>query len=737
MMDKADEKLLIKYSKEINLCEYVDKNKLEKIGRDVVESTKEDDTTRTEWFDTYNAALKIAKQVNDTKTYPFVNSSNVKIPLILVGCVQFNARILPEIIQMGKAVQAQIIGKPTSELEARSKRVGDHMSLQTAQSTWNVDTDRMLMLLPLVGTVFRKWTYDALGRRAASHLCLPTEIIVNNDISSIESAERITHVLRMTKNEIVERTRYGLFREVELLDLKKKAEADVITFGLNINPINDDEKVLPSELENDNNKYIVYEQHCYLDLDEDGYKEPYIVTVIKENNEVVRIAPRFDENSFVYNAKKEIVKINPDNYFAAHIFIPAPDGTFLGIGFGQLLLHISSAANSITNNLIDAGTLSNLKAGFISKDLRLPKGHMEFLPGEWKQVDVPYGQRVQDSIFPLPVSEPSQALMSLLTFLIDFGKQVANINDILMGTPSAANMPATSVVALVEQGTKIYNSILKRLYESLRTEFNILYKINKKYFSLYPKKEVYTESGFVTEEDYTDENFNIIPVANPALGTDAVRLAKMQVLLQLAQDPLINRQEVYKRYFDVLGMSDPDKLFSPPPPPPPPSAEDILKQAQAKYLSMQTAEIQMKAELEALSLMVKEKQAQADAAYKGGQLANQRVQAISDMAKTEAVTSPQDVKSASAVADTAKQQSALGVDYGDVFQQTAQEISQNQLQQGGGQSYNKGGGEPQMQQAGGGEGAPQLPPELESALQGVSDNKNAVSPQGVVEAGKL
>ena len=480
---KANVELLKKYASEANIAPLLDNNFLAQLGTDLERQVSVDDDSRLEWMDKYNGALDIARQKITVKEYPFDKASNVKLPLILQGCVQFNARIMPEIIQNNKTVYAAISGTPTIDDEQSAQRLSDHMSLQTMKTVenWVSDTDKLLIALPLVGTVFRKWSYDPIMRKPASFLCLPTEIIISNDVSSIEKAERITHVIRMSRNEVIERIKFGVFSEDCLDGLPFDNESSGVQVDSNYSS-DDDDKELPSSIEDSRDNYILWEVSCFMDLDDDGYCEPYTVTIMRKTKKVCRVAARFDERDFVFNAEDELVRINPSIYYAAHHFLPSPDGTFLGMGFGQILLQLNNAINSVTNQLIDSGTLANLQGGFLSKDLRLRKGEMQFSAGEWKLVNFSAGMgSLSNHIFPLPFKEPSQTLMSLLQFLVDFGRQTANISDVLMGNPQSAQMPATSVVTLVEQGSKIFSSILTRLYESLRKEFTILFNINKKY----------------------------------------------------------------------------------------------------------------------------------------------------------------------------------------------------------------------------------------------------------------
>ncbi len=733
---KADIEKLRRYSKMVNIADDIDKDKLYHIGKRIVKEAQDDDKTREEWFDKYNEALKIAKQIIDKKTYPFDNASNVKLPLILQGCIQTNARLMPEIIQNNKTVYISMIGVPTKDDEDSGERVSNHMSLQTMKQVrnWITDTDKLMMTLPLVGTVFRKWCYDPILRKPASYLCLPTEVIVSNDVSSLYDAQRITHVLRMSKNDIVEKMRYGLYSTVELFLLKDESVSTE-------NSSDDEEKKLPSDVEDSANSYIVYEQCRYLDLDDDGYEEPYIVTVLKKDCKVLRIVAAYDEESFIFNAKDELIKIISHEYYSAHHFLPSADGTFLGMGFGSILLQLNSACNSLTNNLIDSGTLANLRAGFLSKDLRLQKGDLNFSPGEWKMVNTSLAQNIQNAIFPLPISEPSQTLFTLLEFLVNFGRQVANISDVLMGNASNAEMPATSVVTLVEQGTKIFSSILMRLYESFKQEYEILFDLNRRYISLYPETDLMTKTGFVTVEDYKSNKFNVLPVANPSMGMNTLRLSKLQMVMQMAQgNPMLDMREITERFFKAIGISDADKLFVKQAPPP--SAEEVKTMAEADLTKSKAAltqtqqhEILMQHEQEAIKAELDEKRIQVDATYKGGMLALEKGKAAADIAlkqkniellaaqikqiESNIVNGSDEVKKASQAIDEEEKKIDIKPDFTEIekaLDLTGGNVQGNMQSQGG---EPQGAPEAPQEQQGGNE----LPPELDSQLKQVAQDQ--------------
>ena len=727
---KANLELLKKYAAQVDISTELDEGFLRQLAEDLIKQVSSDDQTRDEWMDKYNETLEIARQKITVKEYPFEHASDVKVPLILQGCVQFNARVMPEIIQNNKTVYAACAGNATPEDEASAQRLSQHMSLQTMKTVenWVSDTDKMLIALPLVGTVFRKWSYDPISRKPACNLCLPTEIIVSNDISSIEKAERITHVMRMSRNEMIERIRFGIFNE-KCLDELQVSEETNINQDTNYSS-DDDDKELPSNVLESKDNYVLWEVSTYLDLDDDGYCEPYTVTLVRKTKQIARIAPRFDERDFVMNADGDLVRINANNYYSAHHFLPSPDGTFLGMGFGQILLQLNKAINSVTNQLVDAGTLSNMPGGLISKDLRMRKGELQFSAGEFKIVNhsAMMGP-LSNFISNLPFKEPSQTLMSLLQFLVDFGKQTANISDILMGNPSSANMPATSVVSMIEQGSKVFSSILTRLYESFRKEFTVLFNLNKKYLPLYPEKDLMTQSGFIQQQDYDAERFNIYPVANPAVGMDAVRLAKFQVVMQM-QTPFLQQGAIIMDYLKALGFSDEHlkKWATPPEQLKQPSPQELLMQAQIEELKARTQEIGMRAakimrdgDLDAIKIELDERRLQKDASYQGGQLAIGKANAIAAITAAESRAIGNQANAAKAMVDSEAQTTGIPVDLSDIDAKIGQiplSSGQNSANVGQNEQGNvaPGGQAPSMSV----QNAPNLPPELDAMLQNIA-----------------
>jgi chaperonin GroES len=748
--DKKDKipSILIKYLNLDNIAEELSEDRLVEIGSDIAAAVDHDEESRIEWREQMEESLKLAKQTVDGKSYPWPGAANVRYPLLLEAAVQFNARTNPEVVQGDKVVEVSVmIPDPTGDQEDRADRLSSHMSYQLLgqSDNWRSDTDRLLMTLPLVGVCYRKSYYDSIEKRPQIDFCLPQDIVINNAVASLESAPRITHILHMSNNDLLERMRAGIYSKYSLEELTKTTDEDSLSSASSDYVSNQYEV----------NNHELYEQHCWLDLDDDDYEEPYIVVVHKESKKVLRIVARFDESSFIFHKNtNEFVKIKAIQYFTDYHFIPAPDGTFHSMGFGSILYPLNETINTLLNQLLDAGTLANRQGGFIGKSLRIRKEELRFKPGEWKQINVPSGTSLAQNVYPLPVNEPSPALFNLLGMIINSGKELANVSEVLQGQPPGANTPATTVMAIVEQGMKVFSSMMSRLYVSFKKEFQKLYLINKKYLDTYETYAYTTASGMVSLADYQAPEYGVFPVANPNQASDAHRLAQAQALMQIMNAPGIDQQEVLMRYLNALRIQQPNKILPPPDPnaPPPPQAIMEMETAQAAlaHQKMTTADILMRRELEAIRLNLEQERNQAQAAYWGGQVASQKIESVSKLAETEALVGEQDVNIASKQADVMQKQADMieqiepsGVGIGspeDIEMRVGRiETLMNQLA-GTTQQSPMEQQEPNQNMAPEGESAslnptqqaPTLPPELAQELQGIpseAEESNVLPPE--------
>lgn len=558
-----------------NIVDLLDESELSEISHQVIQGYKIDEDSRTEWKEIVDKAMDIAKQKMEPKNTPWPNASNIKFPLISQAAIQFAARVMPEIIQNDRVVRATIAGQdPDGTKFSRANRVSQYMSYQLINEStdWEDGTDKLLQVLPVLGTVFKKTYYNTLERRNISELCVPDKVVVNYTTQSLESARRITHCLIMYKNDIIERQRSGIF----------------------CNSIDVDSLTPPKAMGDDQDYAIeLLEQHCYYDLDYDGYKEPYIVTVHKDSGQVLRIVNRFDKieyNTDKETGEKQVLRICPIHYFTDFHFIRSPDGGFYSIGFGSLLLPINSAINTLINQLLDAGTLSNTQGGFIGRGLRLKNGEFKIKMGEWRVVDAASGTSLKDNVFPIPVREPSQTLFSLLGLLMQMGNDLSSATDVNMGKQQAQNVASNTVNQLVEQGSKVFVAINKRLYRSLKKEYGKLYELNAHHLTNKDYTSIMDDPMADVKTDFELDTMDVYPVADPTISSDQQRLQKAVMMHQL---PTIDPRAADEYILSTMSLeqSTIDKLLPPKDPkaPPPPDIQKIM--AEIQLIQAQIGEI--------------------------------------------------------------------------------------------------------------------------------------------------
>ncbi len=553
--DKFEKSLKIKdIVNLVNISEKLSEEDLTKIGRKVVEGFERDKESRTEWESKVADAMKLAKLERETKNTPFRGASNVKFPLITSASIQFAARTYPEIVRNGKVVEVAVVGAdPDGQKEQRAKRLAAHMSYQLLieNNEWEEHTDKLLHMLPIIGTCFKKTWYDPIKELNHSETLLPECVIINDNVKSLDEARRVTHCFRYHTNDLLERMRSGIYSTISVDELCGKED----NF--------------------DGDKWHeVLEQHRWLDLGNDGYEEPYIVTVHKETSKVLRIVSRFNSKDVVYNSKEEVVKIIPSQYFTDFHFLPSPDGKFHSFGYGLLLLDLNETVNTILNQLIDAGKLANTQCGIIGKGLRIPGGAMEFQPGEFKKAEAAAGTDIASNVYQFQFKEPSNVLFQLLGLLIDTTKELSSVTDALQGSEQVQNVPATTILAMIREGLRVFSSIQRRLYRSFKREFEKLYRLNRVFLDPIVYMKVMDEQQAVLQQDYEDESLDVFPVSDPNLSSDAQRMARAQAGLSLIGQPGVVTYEILKEYMETLQFPNIEKKLPPPSPNPEPTIQE-------------------------------------------------------------------------------------------------------------------------------------------------------------------
>jgi chaperonin GroES len=509
----------------------------------------------------------------------------------------------------------------------RADRIALHMNYQLLgeMESWDEEMDRLLHVLPVIGQCYKKTYYDSSDHINVSCLVLPDECVVNAKAKSINKARRITHQLFFYTNDVWEKVKAKLWDEVKDLGLGPPPEVDP----------NDSDA--PHEF---------LEQHRYEDLDGDGYKEPYVVTVHKNSQQVVRIVARWQPEGLYTSSSNngaglKVARIEPDQYFTHFGFIPNPDGSLNYLGFGQLLEPLNASVNTTINQLLDAGSLSNAAGGFIGRGIKMKGGRWSFNPFEWKIIDSP-GASIKDNLVPLPVREPSAVLFQLLGFLVQAGKDISSIQDIMTGDAKvAANMPVGTMMALVEQGLKVFTAIYKRIYRSLTEEFKKIYKLNSLWVDPAVLYELSGESipDFMgdTKPDYSMTDLTVVPVADPTLSSDMQRMLKAQALQSLSQRPGLNEVEISRSLVNAINpenkkdilltddqISGREKL----PWTPPPNPQLVKAEANAQLLKVRAMEVGARLQMDLQAF-------QLDMELKLAEIAEKRAKAILALASAE------------------------------------------------------------------------------------------------------
>lgn len=647
----------------LNMAEDIEDSKLAEIGISIVNWVDIDEEARRPWLQKNAEWLELACQVQKKKTYPWPDAANVKYPLLTTAAMQFGARAYPALVPGPNLVQGIVIGRDDNGQKFESaQRIGRHMSYQLMfeMPDWEEDMDRLCLMIPIVGCLFKKTYHDPIKKQNVSELVQPTDLIIDYFARSVESATRKSHVIYKTKNEVRERVNAGLWLDQDLGEPQLGTAASTETTQSSRDKING--TIEPQVTNATPYKFI--ECHCSWDLDEDGYDEPYIITVHYNSRKVVRIVPRFDmegvETRVDEKGKEVLVKITPIEYFTKFGFIPNPDGSIYDLGFGLLLGGINESVNTLTNQLLDSGTLNNLQAGFLGRGIRIKSGGTRFSPGEWKPVDF-VGDDIKKNIFPLPTKEPSAVLFSLLETLVTSGKELASVSEIFVGKMPGQNTPATTTMATIEQGLKVFTAIHKRLYRALGKEYQKLFRLNSIYMD---EKDYFTinePQGPVGQEvyraDYSPENISVKPNADPNVVSQSQKLMKVQSYGALLQLGTINPQVYTKRYLEAVECENIGELMQVEPQPNPEQqkvqAEMALKQQDAQ-LKAQVE--QMKMQIKQQEAMMKQQMQEADLRMKAVEMQmKQREMQLDLMVKS--ATSRQDIEANQLKHEQALQQS--------------------------------------------------------------------------------
>tara|TARA_R110002051_G_scaffold283603_1_gene345456 strand:- start:585 stop:3014 length:2430 start_codon:yes stop_codon:yes gene_type:complete len=539
---------------DMNLAEVLDDTILGSISSELRQAFEDDKASRKDWEETYKKGLDLLGFKYQERTMPFAGASSVTHPMLSEAITQFQAQAYKELLPPGGPVNTQILGNVTPQKEEQSQRVKDYMNYQITyeMEEYDPDMDSLLFYLPLSGSAFKKVYYDEALERAVSKFIPSDDLYVPYQTTDFPSCERITHAIRRTQNEVRKLQIAGMYRDVDLSVYNNES-------GLQ----EKEDSIAGVRKSYHDEDYQLLEMHVDLNIEgvdnEDGIKVPYIVTIDEGSGNILSIYRNYTENDPKQKKKK---------YFVHYKFLPG--FSFYGFGLIHMLGGLSRTATGALRQLLDAGTLSNLPAGFKARGLRVKDDDTPLQPGEFRDVDAPGGS-LREGLIPLPYKEPSQTLFSLLGFCVEAGSRFAAVADQKVGEAAQAGAPVGTTMALMERGARVMSAIHKRLHYAQKIEFKLLAKIFAESLPpMYPYEVGKEAVPGLKTEDFSDD-IDIVPVSDPNIFSMSQRVTLAQTQLQLAQaDPAShNMYEAYRRMYQALGVKDIDVLLPVPPQPQP------------------------------------------------------------------------------------------------------------------------------------------------------------------------
>ena len=547
--DPSEEKEDMGFSE--NLAEGMDDRELGAISSELMGEFDANKAGRQEWEDAYTDGLELLGFNYEERTEPFRGASGVTHPLLAEAATQFQAQAFNELLPSSGPVRTAILGDETREKQDQASRVRNFMNyyITTVMEDYTPDMDQMLFYLPLAGSTFKKVYYDEVLGRAVSKFVPAEHLVVPYETSDLDTCSNIAHVIRMNLNDLRKQQLAGIYRDIPVIP--QQSESDEVQGELN--------RITGFEPSSVDYDCTLIEFHADLDLDgfedmdEDGeptgIKVPYIVTISQDNGQILSIRRNYREDD---ELKRKI------QYFVHYKFLPGFG--FYGLGLIHTIGGLSRTATAALRQLIDAGTLSNLPAGFKARGLRIRDDDDPLQPGEFRDVDAP-GGAIRDSLMPLPFKGPDQTLFNLLGFVVQAGQRFATITDMKVGDGNQ-NAAVGTTLAMLEQGTRVMSAVHKRLHYAMRIEFKLLARVMSDFL---PQEYPYSvENGdqAIMASDF-DDRIDVVPVSNPNTFSQAQRIALAQTKMQLAgaAPELHNMHEVYRDMYEAIGVTDVDRLM--------------------------------------------------------------------------------------------------------------------------------------------------------------------------------
>ena len=536
-----------------NLAEEMDETTLQRLGGELISDYKRDRESRSEWEKTYTSGLDLLGFKYNEEARPFSGASSVTHPLLAESVTQFQAQAYKELLPASGPVNTQVVGDLTTEKSEQAQRVKDFMNymLTDKMEEYTPEFDQLLFYLPLAGSAFKKVYYDEVMDRAVSKFIPAEDLVVPYYSTDLKESERITHVVKMSENEVLKKQVAGFYREVDILP----SRSDDSDIQEKYNQLEGVEENAEQDYQ-----FNILEMHVHLDIEEyigpndpaqKNIKVPYIVTVDEGSQEILSVYRNYAPEDPLMNRKE---------YFVHYKFLPGLG--FYGFGLIHMIGGLSRTATAALRQLLDAGTLSNLPAGFKSRSIRIRDDEQPFQPGEFRDVDVP-GGNVRDQFMMLPFKEPSNTLMQLLGFVVQAGQKFAGVMDMQTGEDKQ-NRAVGTTIALLERGSRVMSAIHKRCYYAMRVEFKLLADVFGTYLPPAYPYAVVGGNKMIKMMDFSPE-VDIIPVADPNIFSISQRITLASQQLQIAQSnpQMHNLREAYRRVYEAMGTKNIDTILKP------------------------------------------------------------------------------------------------------------------------------------------------------------------------------
>ncbi len=552
-----------------NLADILPDDVLEPIGGDMVQNYMDYKASRKDWEQSYKTGLDLLGFKYENRTEPFQGASGATHPVLAEAVTQFQAQAYKELLPADGPVRTQIIGVKNPQTEQQAVRVKDYMNylIMDQMKEYEEEFDSMLFHLPLAGSTFKKVYYDVPMGRVVSKFVPADELVVPYTATSLDDAESVIHVIKMSENELRKQQVNGFYRDI---DLSPPGNVEQNSVEKKEKELDGTKKVGKQET-----MYTLLECHVNLDLEgfeevgadgePTGIKLPYIVTVEEGSRLVLSIRRNYAPND---------LKKNKIQYFVHFKFLPGLG--FYGFGLIHMIGGLSRTATAALRQLLDAGTLSNLPAGFKQRGVRVRDEAAPIQPGEFKDVDAP-GGNLRDAFFPLPYKEPSQTLLNLLGIVVQAGQRFAAIADMQVGDGNQGAAVGTTI-ALLERGSRVMSAIHKRCYAAMKDEFKLLAKVVAQYLPPEYPYDVVGGQRNIKQADF-DDRIDVVPVADPNIFSMSQRITLAQTQLQIATSnpQLHNMYQIYRNMYEAIGVKNVDAVLPPPAPNAPmdPSMEHI------------------------------------------------------------------------------------------------------------------------------------------------------------------